>query len=224
MTIIRPDLSYAVGVVNQFMQTPRKPHLDAVRRIWTYIKHTLQCGIFYEAKSQLQVHGYTDADWVDNVSYRRSTSGFMFSFGNGVVSWSSKKQPTVALSSTEVEYRGVSIVACEVVWLQKLLSDLGQLVDAPIVIYCDNISSILLANNSVYHAKTKHIEVHYHFSREKVLAKEIDLIHVSTEDQIADIFTKALGTYKLKKFRKMLGVLEVDLSLRGSVEHSSSTS
>jgi histone deacetylase 1/2 len=148
----------------------------------------------------------------------------MFSFGNGVVSWSSKKQPTVALSSTEVEYRGVSIVACEVVWLQKLLSDLGQLVDAPIVIYCDNISSILLANNSVYHAKTKHIEVHYHFSREKVLAKEIDLIHVSTEDQIADIFTKALGTYKLKKFRKMLGVLEVDLSLRGSVEHSSSTS
>ncbi len=96
--------------------------------------------------------------------------------------------------------------------------------DAPIVIYCDNISSILLANNIVYHAKTKHIEVHYHFIREKVLTKEIDLIHVSTEDQVANIFTKALGTNKLKKFRKMLGVLEVDLSLRGSVENSSSTS
>ncbi len=93
--------------------------------------------------------------------------------------------------------------------------------DAPIVLYCDNISSILLANNSVYHARTKHIEVHYHFIREKVLAKEIDLIHVSTKDQVADIFTKALGTDKLKKFRKMLGVLEVDLSLRGSVENSS---
>ncbi len=96
--------------------------------------------------------------------------------------------------------------------------------DAPVVIYCDNISSILLANNPVYRARTKHIEVHYHFIREKVLAKEIDLIHVSTEDQIADIFIKALGTCKLKKFRKMLGVLEVDLSLRGSVENSSSTS
>jgi hypothetical protein len=182
MTITRPDLSYVDGVVSQFMQTPQKPHLDVVRRILRYIKHTLQCGIFYEAESQLQVHGYTDVDWAGNVSDRRSTSGFMFSFGNGVVSWSSKKQPTVALSSTEAEYRGGVIVACEVVWLQKLLSDLGQLVDAPIVISCDNISSILLANNPVYHARTKHIEVHYHFIREKVLAKEIDLIHVSTED------------------------------------------
>ena len=95
--------------------------------------------------------------------------------------------------------------------------------DAPVVIYCDNISSILLANNLVYHARTKHIEVHYHFIRENVLAKEIDLIHVSTEDQVANIFTKALGTDKLRKFRKMLGVLEVDLSLRGSVENSSSS-
>ncbi len=96
--------------------------------------------------------------------------------------------------------------------------------DAPVVIYCDNISSILFTNNLVYHARTKHIEVHYHFIREKVLAKEIDLIHVSTEDLVVDIFTKALGTNKLKKFQKMLGVLEVDLSLKGSVENSSSTS
>ncbi len=96
--------------------------------------------------------------------------------------------------------------------------------DVPVVIYCDNINSILLVNNPVYHARRKHIEVHYHFIREKVLAKKIDLIHVSTEDQVADIFTKALGTNKLKKFRKMLGVLEVDLSLRGNVENSSSTS
>ncbi len=100
---------------------------------------------------------------------------------------------------------------------------MGQSVDAPIVIYCDNISSILLANNIVYHAKTKHIEVHYHFIREKVLTKEINLIHVNTEDQVADIFTKALGTNKLKKFRKMLGVLKVDLSLKGSAKNSSST-
>jgi len=224
MTIMRPDLSYAVGVVSQFMQTPRKPHLDAVRRILRYIKHTLQCGIFYEAKSQLQIHGYIDADWAGNVSDRRSISGFMFSFGSGAISWSSKKQPTVALSSMEAEYRGAAIATCEVVWLQKLLLDLGQLVHAPIVIYYDNISSILLAYNPVYHARTKHIEVHYQFIREKVLTKEIDVIHVSTEDQVADIFTKALGTYKLRKFRKMFGVLEVDLSLRGSVENSSLTS
>jgi len=148
----------------------------------------------------------------------------MFSFGSGVISWSSKKQPALALSSTEAEYKGAAIAACEVVWLQKLLSDLGQSVDAPVIIYCDNISSILLANNPIYHVRTKHIEVHYEFIREKVLAKEIDLIHVSTENQVADIFTKVLGTDKLRKFRKMLGVLEVDLSLKGSVENSSSTS
>jgi len=86
MTIIRLDLSYAIGVVSQFMQTPRKPHLDVLRRILRYIKHTLQCGIFYEAKSQLQVPGYTDTNWVGNVLNRRSTNGFMFSFGSGVVS------------------------------------------------------------------------------------------------------------------------------------------
>jgi hypothetical protein len=147
----------------------------------------------------------------------------MFFFGSGAISWSSKKQPTVALSSMEAEYRGVAIAACEIVWLQKLFSDLGQSVDALVIIYCDNISSILLANNPVYHARTKHIKVHYHFIKEKILTKEIDLIHVSTENQVVDIFTKALGIDKLRKFRKMFGVLEVDLSLRKSVENSSST-
>ncbi len=96
--------------------------------------------------------------------------------------------------------------------------------DALVVIYCDNISSILLANNPVYHARTKHIEVHYHFIKEKVLAKEINLIHVNIENQVVDIFTKALRIDKLRKFRKMFGVLEVDLSSRGSVENSSSIS
>jgi hypothetical protein len=106
----------------------------------------------------------------------------------------------VALLNTKVEYKGAIIVACELVWLQKLLSDLGQSMDAPVVIYYDNINSILLVNNLVYHVRTKHIEVQYHFIREKILAKEIDFIHVNTEDQVADIFTKALGTNKLRKF------------------------
>jgi hypothetical protein len=97
-------------------------------------------------------------------------------------------------------------------------------VDALIVIYCDNISNILLANNPVYHAKTKHIEVHYHFIKEKVLTREISLIHVSTKDQVVDILIKALSIDKLKRFKKMFGVLEVDLNLRGNVENSNSTS
>jgi hypothetical protein len=164
------------------MQTPQKPHLDGVRCILRYINHTLQCGIFYEAKSQLQMHGYTDADWADNVSDKRSTSGFMFSFGSGAIRWRNKKQPTFALSSTKAKYKGATIIACEVIWLQKLLSILGQSVDAPVVIYCDNISTILLIDNLVYHVKTKHIEVHTHFIIEKNLAKKINFIHVSIKD------------------------------------------
>ncbi len=120
--------------------------------------------------------------------------------------------------------RGAAMVACEVAWLRKLLGDLGLHVDRQVVIYCDNLSSIQLARNPMFHARTKHIEVHYHFIREKVLAGEIDLIYVSTEDQVADIFTKVLGAEKHRRFRSMLGVMELELSLRGSVEMSSSTS
>jgi hypothetical protein len=147
----------------------------------------------------------------------------MFSFGSAAVTWSSKKQPTVALSSIEAEYRGAAMAACEVAWLRKLLGDLGLHVDRQVVIYCDNLSNIQLPRNPVFHARTKHIEVHYHFIREKVLAGEIDLIYVNTKDQVVDIFTKVLGVEKHRRFCSMLGVMELELSLRGSVEMSSST-
>jgi hypothetical protein len=137
--------------------------------------------------------------------------------------WSSKKQPTVTLLNTKAKYRGVAMATCEVAWLCKLLGDLGLHVDKHVVIYCDNLSSSQLARNLVFHAWTKHIEVHYHFIRDKVLACEIDLIYVSIEDQVADIFTKVLGAEKHPQFRSMLGVMELELSLRGSVEMSSST-
>ncbi len=115
------------------------------------------------------------------------------------------------------------MAACEVVWLRKLLGDLRLHVDRQIVIYCDNLSNIQLARNPMFHARTKHIEVHYHFIREKVLAGEIDLIYVNTEDQVADIFIKVVGAKKHRRFYSMLGMMELELSLRGSVEMSSST-
>jgi hypothetical protein len=135
----------------------------------------------------------------------------MFSFGSAAVTWSSKKQSTVALSSTKAKYRGAAMAACEVAWLPKLLGDLGLHVDRHVVIYCDNLSNIQLARNPVFHAQTKHIEVHYHFIREKVLAGEIDLIYVSTEDQVVDIFTKVLGAEKHRRFHSMLDGVGVEL-------------
>jgi len=114
MTITRLDLNYTVGLESQFMQVPRKPHLDGVRHTLCYVSATTDYGLFYEASTELQVHGYIDADWVGNISDRRSTSGFMFTFGSAAITWSSKKQLIVALSSTEAEYRGAAMVACEV--------------------------------------------------------------------------------------------------------------
>ena len=128
----------------------------------------------------------------------------------------------MALSSTEADYRGAIVAACEVAWLRKLLMDLGLQVDRKVVIYCDNLSSIQLAKNPVFHARTKHIEVHYHFVREQILAGDIDLVYVSTEEQVADIFTKALGAEKLRRFRIMLGLIQLTSSSRGSVEMSNS--
>ncbi|MCO5587017.1 hypothetical protein L7F22_040962 [Adiantum nelumboides] len=129
----------------------------------------------------------------------------------------------VALSSTEAEYRGAVVAACGVAWLKLLLGDLGIQVQRPVVIHCDNLSSIQLAQNPVFHARTKHIEVHYHFIRERVLNGSIHLTFVRTDEQVVDVFTKALGAEKLRQFRAMLGVRELALRLRGSVEISSST-
>jgi hypothetical protein len=204
------------------MQVPWKPHLDGVRHTLLYVSATTYYGLFYEASTDLQVHGYIDVNWASSISDMRSTSGFMFSF-DAAVTWSSKKQSIVVLSSIEAKYKGAAMAACEVAWLRKLLGDLGLHVDRHVVIYCDNLNSIQLARNSVFHARTKHIEVHYHFISEKVLAGEIDFMYVSTKDQVTDIFTKVLGVEKHRQFRNMLRVMELELSLRGNVEMSNST-
>ena len=122
----------------------------------------------------------------------------MFSLGSAAITWSSKKQPTVALSSTKTEYKGATVEACEIAWLEMLLANLGIQVQVPVVIYCDNLRSIQLARNPLFHVRMKHIEVHYHFIRERVLDGDIDLTYVRTDEQVADIFTKALGAEKLR--------------------------
>ncbi|MCO5611287.1 hypothetical protein L7F22_065539 [Adiantum nelumboides] len=162
--------------------------------------------LFYEASKELQLSGFTDADWAGSACDRRSTNGFMFSLGSAAITWSSKKQPTVALSSTEAEYKGAAVAVFEVAWLKLLLGDLGIQVQRPVIIHFNNLSSIQLARNPVFHARTKHIEAHYHFIRERALDGSIDLTFVRTYEQVANIFTKALGAEKLQRFRAILGV------------------
>ncbi|MCO5571614.1 hypothetical protein L7F22_025360 [Adiantum nelumboides] len=130
----------------------------------------------------------------------QKTNGIMFSLGSAAITWSSKKQPTVALSSAEAEYKGAVVVACEVAWLELLLGDLRIQMQRSVVIHCDNLSSIQLARNPMFHARTEHIEVHYYFIRERVLDGSIDLMFVRSDEQVVDIFTKALGAEKLRQF------------------------
>jgi hypothetical protein len=164
----------------------------------------------------VQLAGYTNADWAGDAADRRYTSGYAFTLGSAAIAWSSKKQPTVALSSTEAEYRGAAVATCEAVWLKRLLKDLHEEVSDPTVIYSDNLSSIQLAKNPVFHARTKHIEVHYHFVRERVLSGEVQLQYIPTDRQTADIFTKPLGLDKLRQFSGALGLRHLDVPrLRG---------
>ncbi|MCO5569190.1 hypothetical protein L7F22_022900 [Adiantum nelumboides] len=145
-----------------------------MHRTLRYVRATLDYALFYAADVPMELHGYTYADWAGSTTDRRSTSGFMFTLGSAAITWRIKKQLTVALSSTEAEYRGAAVAACEVAWLRKLLMDLRLQVDKEVVIYCDNLSSIQLAKNPVFHAWTKHIEVHYHFVCDQVLVGDID--------------------------------------------------
>ena len=207
LTLSRPDIAFAVGVASRFMQNPRKPYLEAVRRILRYVKGTLDWGLFYEKGVECKVNGYCDADYAGDHDTRRSTTGYVFNLGSGAISWCSKRQPTVSLSTTEAEYRAGAIAAQECAWLTQLMKDLNQPIEDGVILHCDNLSAVRLAENPVFHARTKHVEVHYHFLREKVLQGDIEMRPVKTNDQVADIFTKSLPATKLSEFRNSLGMI-----------------
>ncbi|MCO5569448.1 hypothetical protein L7F22_023160 [Adiantum nelumboides] len=190
------------------------------RRVHGYIKHTVNDGLFYAYDGDLHAKGFSDADWARAKEDKRSISGYVFMLGMNTISWSSKKLPTVALSSTEVEYRALALATCEIMWLKKIFKDLNVQVNM-FPLYGNNMSSIYLAGNPMFHAQSKHIEVHYHFIREKVLVKEVDIQYSNTKKQVADIMTKFLDAAKIMKFKTKMGLRIVDttqsFSLRGSV-------
>ena len=136
----------------------------------------------------------------------KSTSGYAFTLGSGVFSWGSKKQDSVALSSAEAEYVAAAGAACQAIWLKRILADMGELQDSATEIYCDNKSAIAMARNPVQHNRTKHIDIKYHFLRDVQANELIEMKYCPTEEQLADIFTKALPRDRFQFLRKMLGV------------------
>ncbi|WVZ89055.1 hypothetical protein U9M48_035513, partial [Paspalum notatum var. saurae] len=185
LTATRPDIQFAVCLCARYQASPRTSYLQAVKRIFRYLKFTPDLGLWYSSGSSLSLRGFSDADhagcWID----RKSTSGTCQLLGTSLVSWSSRKQASVALSTTEAEY------VAALLWMKATLSDFG-LRFGRIPLLADSTSAISVAKNPVLHSRTKHIDVRFHFLRDHYEKGNIELIHVVSANQLADIFTKPL--------------------------------
>ncbi|WJX32793.1 hypothetical protein P8452_21078 [Trifolium repens] len=209
----RPDISYAVGYVSRFMSKPLKCHLLTAKRILRYINGTIHYGVVFpysKDNGKFELSGFSDADWCGDKVDRRSTSGYLFKFQNAPVSWCSKKQSVIALSSCEAEYVAGSLAACQANWQQSLLSEMNIIADTTVVLKIDNKSAINLAKNPVSHGKSKHIETRFHFLRDQVTKGKLKLEYCSTDNQQADILTKAVKRDKFLKLRREMGVVSFD--------------
>ena len=192
LTFTRPDIAFSVNQACQFMHNPMESHVVAVKRILRYLKGTIDFGIWFKP-GLLHLHAYSDADWAGDPNDRRSVSGFIVYLGSSPISWASKKQHTVSRSSTEAEYRALAITAAELAWIRQLFCDLHVPLHVPPLIHCDNISAIALSSNPVFHSRMKHLQIDYHFVRERVIRGDLLVQHVSSAEQFADILTKGLS-------------------------------
>ncbi|KAM2246579.1 hypothetical protein COP2_007815 [Malus domestica] len=213
----RLDIAYAVSVVSQFMHSPSEAHMDAVTRILRYLKMAPGRGLFFSKNGHLNVEGYTDADWAGSITDRRSTSGYFTFVGGNLVTWRSKKQKVVARSSAEAEFRGMSHGVCELLWLKKLLRNLGFNPKGALKLHCDNKAAIEIARNPVQHDRTKHVEIDRHFIKEKLDAEIIIFPFVRSKYQLADALTKAVSNSVFSNSLDMLGVRDIFASTSGGV-------
>lgn len=208
----RPDLAFSVGLISRFMQAPKTPHMMAAKRILRYIRGTINYGILLPntiTSSNMELVGYTDSDWRRDNDDRKSTAGYIFLLGNALVSWSSKKQDPVALSTCEAEYIAASMCSCQGLWLRKLLKEMKIQKNEAINILVDNKSAISLAKNPIDHGGSKHIETRYHFIRDKVSKGKVKLLYCKSEANLADLLTKPLKKNKFEDLRnKMMIMIE----------------
>ncbi|KAL0374896.1 UNVERIFIED_CONTAM: Retrovirus-related Pol polyprotein from transposon RE2 [Sesamum radiatum] len=206
LTATRPDIMFATSLLSRFMQSPSQVHYGAAKRILRYLQGTKDFGIWYKSTNDAKLVGYTDSDWAGSADDMKSTSGYTFSLGSGIFSWASKKQATVAQSSAEAEYIAAAAASNQATWLRRILEDMGEKQEEPTTIYCDNKSAIAITKNPVQHNRTKHIDIKYHALREATTRGEIELKYCSTEEQLADMFTKALPRDKFEELRMKIGV------------------
>ena len=206
----RPDIAFAVGKAARYCSQPSNSHWSAVKRVLRYLKGTTCLGLLYRP-DELNLTGYSDADWAGDTEDRKSTSGYVFMMSGSAVSWRSKKQSSVALSTAEAEYVALSCAAQEAMWLRQLFSNLLQdyKLSEPTTIYEDNQSAICMAKNNQSHGRSKHVDIKYHFVREKVERQIIEILYCKSEEMTADILTKGVLNYQFKRLRAKLGMADM---------------
>ena len=192
----RPDISYAVQALSQFSSRPGPSHWTAVKRVFRYLKGTRNLAITYGNTSEFSIRGYSDADWGQNRADRRSISGYAFLSAGGIISWSSKKQSTVALSTMEAEYVALAHATKEALWFRSIFAELGLGSDGPTIVSTDNLAAIAFSRDHQFHGRSKHIDIRHHFVRDHILAGNIIVPHCSSEENVADNLTKALPRIK----------------------------
>ena len=203
---IGPDIAYVASLVSQFMHNPSKDHMNVVIQILRYLKSSPGRRLMFRKHGHLNVEEYSDADWAVS-SDRKSTFGYFTFVGGNLVTWRSKNKKVVALSSAEAEFRDISKGVYELLWLRSLLNEIGYTPSNEMNLYCDNRAAIQIAQNLVQHDQTKHVEIDIHFIKEKFEAKIIKLLFVKSEDQLADVLTKAVSS---RMFYNSLGKLGIE--------------
>ena len=202
----RPDIAWAVSRVSQYMQEPTDQHIEAVKHVFRYLRHTSNYKIHYDGAGQSGLIRYSDADWGENRDNRRSTTGYVFLMADGPVTWTSRMQKTVARSLTEAEYMALSEGCSEIAWLTSLQKEIGYGQPSPVPMVSDNQGAIFLAINPAHDRRLKHVDIRYHFVREYVAEKRVNIVYISTDEMLADILTKPLGRVKFEFFCKKLGI------------------
>lgn len=215
LSFTRPDIAFAVNKLAQFMHHPQHSQWVAVKRLLRYLKLTCMFGLNISCKADTQLRVYSDSDWAGNIVDWTSTTGFVLYYGASPISWSSKKQRTVARSSTEAEYRAVASAVAETNWISNLLHELNRPLHTAPHVFCDNVGTTYICKNPVFHSRMKHIALDFHFVREQVQRQSIQVHHIPSSDQVADLLTKPLPkTAFLHQFCK-LGLVHSLPRLRG---------
>ncbi|XP_047153119.1 uncharacterized mitochondrial protein AtMg00810-like [Vigna umbellata] len=206
LTNTRPNLCFTINFLSQIMQEPTIHHYQALQHVLRYIKYNPSKGVFFAADLDTQIKAFCDSDWATCPNTRRSTIGFCIFLGSSLISWKSKKQSTISRSSTEVEYRALATIVCEIQWLRYLLQDFHIQSTATTSLYCDNNSARHIAHNQSFHERTKHIEPDCHVVREKIQAKLLCLLPIRSEKKLGDVFTKFPHRVR---FRSIISKLEL---------------